>query len=329
MDVESIVIFRPGAIGDTLLDTPLIRALNERFPHFRIIYISRHPAIQILEYNKRVTPVLFSTKNIISIRRFKPSIFMDLKGNLTSAISARLSGAKYVFAIHKPGKIRYYNVAINPPFGKIHYTVYHRLEFLRPLGIDPMEVPIETEFPIPGHYIDHMNEKIRKMGVTGFFMVSHIRLDLPHRAWEPEKYCEFFNLVMRKFKIPVLLINDNPRTHAAIFECAKGLKVAPPTKSLHELGALMKLAGVFFGSDSGPKHIAVSQGTPTFALFFTELPEAWTPPYPHHSFAYKGLPCQPCWRKKCPLGTFDCIHKLTAKEVFEKFEKFLLKLNGK
>ncbi len=326
----NIVIFRPGAIGDTLLDTPLIRALNERLPDSKIIYFSRKPAIEILRYNSRVIPVEFSLKNVISVKkRFRPKIFMDLKSNFYSAIASKLSGAEYVFAIDKKRKFRHYNVPIYPPFGRIQYTVYHRLEFLRPLGIDPMEVSIETEFPFPHEFVEKMENSLRKMGISGFFIISHIRLDLPHRAWEPEKYCEFFNLVNKKLKIPVLLVNDNPETLEPIFQCARNLRYAPLTQTLYDLGALMRLAGIFFGSDSGPKHIAVSQGTPTFALFFTELPEAWTPPYPHHSYAYKGLPCQPCWKKKCPLGTFDCIHKLTAMEVFEKFERFLSKLNGK
>jgi len=323
----NIVIFRPGAIGDTLLDTPLIRALKTKFPDSKIVYFSRKPAIEILKYNRRVIPAEFSFKDVISIRKkFHPEIFMDLKGNLASALASKLSGAKFIFAIDKKRKIRHYNVPIYPPFGKIHYTVYHRLEFGRPLGIDPMNVPIETEFPIPVPFVERMKEKLQDAG--DFFIVSHIRLDLPHRSWGAGKYCTFFNLVEKRLKLPVLLINDSPGTLSQIFECARWVKPAPPTPTLHDLGALMKLAGVFFGSDSGPKHIAVSQGTPTFALFFTELPEAWTPPYPHHSYAYKGLPCQPCWKKKCPLGTFDCIHSLTAEEVFEKFEKFLSELDG-
>jgi len=327
-DGKNIVIFRPGAIGDTLLDTPLIRALKENFPHSKIIYFSKKPSIEILKYNKNVIPVEFSFMNLLRVRSyFKPTIFMDLKGNAISVIASRISGAKYRAGIFKEGRKRYYNVHIYPPFGKIHYTVYHRLEFLRPLGIDPMMVSIDTEFPYPEEYIENMKKNLEESGVKGFFFISHIRLDLPHRAWDIEKFCSFFKELKKKYPYPILLAWEPStlRLLEPILNCAP-VRLAPSTKSLFDLGALMRLAGVYFGSDSGPKHIAVSQGTPTFALFFTELPEAWTPPDPRHSYAWKGLPCQPCWSKTCKFGTFDCIHKLTPEEVMKRFEKFLLKI---
>ncbi len=325
--LKTIVIFRPGAIGDTLLDTPLIRSLNEHYPESKIIYISREPAIQILRYNERVSETNFSLREILKIRKLSPEVFIDLKGNAVSVISARLTGAKYRLGIYKKKRAKFYNVHVFPPFGKIHYTVYHRLEFLRPFGIDPMKQSIDLEFPFPEHFVEDMERKLKSIGISGFFMVSHIRFDLPHRRWEPEKFCEFFRLLHKKCSFPMLLVNDGRPTPELqnLLDCGD-VKLAPQTRNLFELGALMRLAGVFFGSDSGPKHIAISQGTPTFSLFFTELPEAWTPPGEKHAYAWKGLPCQPCWKKKCPLGTFDCIHKLGAREVFVKFKEFLSKL---
>ncbi len=308
-----------------MLDTPLIRALKENFPRSRIIYFSRNPSIEILRYNRNVIPVEFSFINLLKVSlTFKPYIFMDLKGNAVSVIASRLSGAKYRLGIFKESRRRYYNVHIYPPFGKIHYTVYHRLEFLRPFGIDPMSASIDTEFPYPIEYIEKMKKNLHEMGISGFFFVSHLRLDLPHRAWDIRKYCSFFNKLQREYAYPILIAWEpsKVKTLEPVLRCAP-VRLAPRTKSLFDLGALMKLAGVYFGSDSGPKHIAVSQRTPTFALFFTELPDAWTPPDPKHSFAWKGLPCQPCWRKSCRFGTFDCIHKLSSEEVFSKFKEFL------
>jgi len=328
-DGENIVIYRPGAIGDTLLDTPLIRALKEHFPRSSIIYFSRPPAIQILEYNKKVKAVKASILNARRVRKlYSPKIFMDLKSNYASLLASRLTGAKYRLGIYKSGREKFYNIFVYPPFGKIHYTVYHRLAFLEPLGIDYLQQSIGLEFPFPEKYVEEMSKRLKKSGISSFFMASHIRFDLPHRAWEIEKYCELFKRITRKYQFPILLIHDrsNLKEMEYLTGCGKGIYLAPETRNLFELGALLRLAGVFFGSDSGPKHIAISQNTPTFSLFFTELPEAWTPPQGKHSYAWKGLPCQPCWRKKCPFGTFDCIHLLSADEVFQKLDKFLSEL---
>jgi heptosyltransferase-2 len=64
--------------------------------------------------------------------------------------------------------------------------------------------------------------------------------------------------------------------------------------SVRELSALLGAASVYVGNDSGPKHVAVAQQTPTVTVFGPEHPFEWHP-YPqslHPYFFVENLPCR-------------------------------------
>src|SRR5689334_17876544 len=46
-DVQQILILRPGAIGDTLLTFPALRALRERFPRAALAVVGNRPALEL------------------------------------------------------------------------------------------------------------------------------------------------------------------------------------------------------------------------------------------------------------------------------------------
>jgi len=56
------------------------------------------------------------------------------------------------------------------------------------------------------------------------------------------------------------------------------------------LAALQRRVGLHAGLSSGPMHVAVSQGTPTFTIYAPQnSPLSWSPPGPEHSWVQGDL----------------------------------------
>lgn len=81
--------------------------------------------------------------------------------------------------------------------------------------------------------------------------------------------------------------------------------------SIKELASYIAGLGLFITNDSGPMHIAAAFKVPTVALFgptnFTR-----TSPYnnPNARLAHLNLPCMPCMKRVCPLGSHECMKEL-------------------
>jgi len=98
---------------------------------------------------------------------------------------------------------------------------------------------------------------------------------------------------------------------------------------LRLLASLLSMCLAFVGNDSGPKHLAVSVGTPTVTLFGPEDPFEWHP-YPqerHPRMFIEGLSCRkdalpgyPAWcgLDVCVVEKHRCMREISVAEVMRE-----------
>ena len=95
--------------------------------------------------------------------------------------------------------------------------------------------------------------------------------------------------------------------------------------SPRETAAVLEMASVFLGPDSGPMHLAASVGVPCVIAFSARgLPGIWYPVGERHQVIYHQTSCFGCNLETCVKEERRCLTSITVEEMAAAVEKVLL-----
>ncbi|MHB1286346.1 MAG: glycosyltransferase family 9 protein [Leptospirales bacterium] len=94
--------------------------------------------------------------------------------------------------------------------------------------------------------------------------------------------------------------------------------------SLKESAYLMTLSELVITDDSGPMHLSAALGVRTLAIFGPTDPVRLGPSYgPQCASVHLDLACQPCMKRRCPIGTI-CLEELPSDRIIDEAERLLI-----
>src|SRR5205085_12139269 len=97
--------------------------------------------------------------------------------------------------------------------------------------------------------------------------------------------------------------------------------------SLAELRALVEMASLYVGGDSGPMHVAATSVVPMVALYGPTLParsEPWRGrAWRAEAVETSGLACRPCDQPVCVHPDFRCLARIPPEAVVAAAERLL------
>jgi len=337
---QKFLIIKLSSIGDIVHALPFLRSLREHHPNAHIAWMVEESFQELLECNSdldEVIPVrikhwrknlsINSWREISKIRQLlKDREFdwtFDLQGLIKTGVIASMIGAPNRAGFHRDNCREKINTWFNNrrsqyvPNG--NHVVDLCLSQLSILG----NFDSRVEFPL---LISAENERVSET-----FMQENPELagkpivginpgaGFPTKMWSLKRYTQLADRMVSELGFSILLTwgpgeEDMAREIASAMEHKSW--TAPATTIAESIGLYKKLS-LFVGSDSGPFHICAALGIPTVTV--------WGPTHPnrngaystHHQAVYHELNCSFCWKRQCPLGTTECMEKVTVENMFE------------
>ena len=184
------------------------------------------------------------------------------------------------------------------------------------------------------HWPERAAQKISELFVTGGYdqsapyAVVHPSSRWMFKAWRPEGNAEVIDYLVSEKKLQVVVTSSPDSGELDYLD-----RVLAATRSrvlnlagkldLPELAALINGAGMFFGVDSLPMHMAAAVNTPAVALFGPSGEHMWGPWGDGHQVLAKPYDCRPCGRDGCSGSKISrCLVEIQAKRSFPFWNGF-------
>lgn len=329
-----ILIIKPGAMGDLLQITPVIRALKEMLPDARISVLvgnaasvdlfSHHPLVhETIVFDRRGEHRSLSALVKLWLRLRKRRFDMVINFQRSNLKAWMLASAAI------PCRTLVYHKAR----GRTVHAVVNHLETVAPLGIDPLTADQRLVF-IPGREAERFAEEIfDASGLRGKKVVAlNPGASFRIKCWPPERFAALGERLGSELGAGVVIVGGGSERDLAEVICS-GMSRPPldmvGRTSMLQLGAILQKCALLVSGDTGPMHMATAVGTPVIALFGAIDPDRTGPVGEGHTIIrHREISCVPCNAKSC-VNTrhLECMEEVSVDEVFRTVVDMLAK-NG-
>jgi ADP-heptose:LPS heptosyltransferase len=331
--VRGILLVSSTAIGDTLLSTPAIRAVRERYPKARIVAHFNRKNMELFEDNPDIDGVIpyyggykKFLRTIREFRRQKFDFVIIFHGNEPQATPmAYLSGARFICKL--------------PPPRRNGFLLSNRGRDAGVVGLHNIDMKLKSAsfFGCAGNsreMVLTVREEDRE-SVRNYLAGKGIRNDdiligfqvgaaNRYKVWPAENFVLLGSRLLCNPRVRIV-ITGSQREKKLCSSVADGIgqnavSVAGEL-TLRQVGALVKAMNVLVTNDTGTMHMAVALGTRTVSLFCPT--DDWgVGPIQDihlHKIIKKDKPCNRCITKKCT--TPHCMELIAVDEVFRAVEE--------
>jgi len=331
-----ILIIRLSSIGDIVLTTPVIRALNTQYPDIKIDYLIKEQFKDLIAYHPALDtihtiPKDFTFKQLLDFRKQLQSsgeydFILDLHDNIRSRVLTFRGNLPY----KRYNKHRFYRwlyVYWKIPTSAIEpYITDRYFEAAEPLGISDDGKGLDFYFPGDFTFASsNLAAQATAFGKAGQPFTMAPGAAWPTKQWLPERFVEVGKHLIDDFGATIALLGG-PAEQKLSDQIREGIDRPDSVldftgqTSLLETAKILEKSRLHIGNDSGLTHIATAfQKKVLVILGSTARPLAFHPKYTEHFIAEDPeLSCRPCThmgRSECPLGHLRCMKNVKVEDV--------------
>lgn len=314
LDMDRIVVIRPGALGDVILTFPAVRALRVQHPDAHITVVGS-PSLWELAgnlVNERISidaarfSTLYAEEPREDLRRWLEGVDRVIAWTVQDP-SPALRAAGVVDVIH---------VCPYPPAGK------HVSEWLCTAPPPGSPLPQGEKGGLTSGTVLPSPLAGEGAGVRGGPIIIHPGAGAVWKRWTAERFAAVGN-ALRQLGHEVMLV-EGPADGEAVARCQAAVSVPFPVlrdRTLPQLAAELASASLFIGNDSGVTHLAATAGAPTIALFGPTDPATWAPLGTVRILRHCGA--QATEPRQIRVCDGDCLEQITVEEVLSAADSFL------
>jgi heptosyltransferase-2 len=317
----NVLIIKPGAIGDLLHITPVVRELKA---------LAKNVSVTIM-VGSRLTAALFAGNPLVD-----EVIVFDKRGEHGTwggllALWRRLREKRYDLVLNYqrsnlkgwmlvtaalPCRVLVYHKSRR----KVIHAVVDHLRPLAALGVDPSAADRRLDFFPSAADEGYAERFIAGNGLSGKPLVAfNPGTSHPLKCWPTERYAALGDRLVDRFGCEIVIVGsrDERPLAAAVREGMRHPVHDLCGCSLGELGALLKRTEFLVTGDTGPMHVASAVGARVLALYGPISPVRSGPIGEGHRIVmHDELECCPCNRFDCRNPTYRlCMEMITVDEV--------------
>lgn len=318
-----------------LFSTPFIRAIRERYPDSFIASLVVPRCAPVLENNPHLDEIIIfddrgkhrGLLGKLSLVRLLRSKHFDtaflLHRSLTRTLICWLAAIPERVGYYTEKRALFLTKQVMPTKERLHKVEY----FLNIAGaFDIVTENKDYEFHPSLRDRDYINELLKDYGLreSDFLVVINPGGNWDLKRWPAENFARLCDRLIEKYKAKIIITGAEGDSGLAE-DIAKQMHGQPITlcgkTNLGELAALMAKVDLVISGDSGPMHIAVSQGTKTIALFGPTSPKV-TGPFGRGDYIViqKDVGCAtPCYRLDC--GNNRCMKAISVEDVLKEVKR--------
>ncbi|MDX1280808.1 glycosyltransferase family 9 protein [Shewanella colwelliana] len=274
--IQSLCLLRLSAIGDVCHAVAMVQAIQRQHPQIQITWVIGKIEYQLLKHLPGVDFVVFdksqgwrsyfNLKQALAGKHFDVLLHMQVALRATIASLAISAKVRIGFdrARAKEGQWLVTNLRVEP------LSTPHVLEgfmgFAKALGVE--DLTPRWNIPVPETDTDFAKHMIPDAHKT---LVICAAASKAERNWLPERYAAVADHASEQ-GYRVILCGGPSNLEKQLADAIQGFAIQPidnqvGNTSLTQLLAVLKRASIVLAPDTGPAHMAVTQGTPVIGLY--------------------------------------------------------------
>ncbi len=286
--IERILIIRLAPLGETVLTTPVIRALRQHFRDAYIAYmvaptredlVSANPHLnKVLTYQASVPKLIYQ----IARESFQMAVVLQPTFRLVLHTFLARIPIRVGFETNTGGK-KLLRLAV--PNNTVQHETQRYLDVVRALGIAVTDD--EPEVFVDKDGMAWANDLLENQKVNDSNPVVGLNpgAATAYRRWSTANFAALGDQLHKAYSAHIL-ITTGPREGELASEVAKQMSHSPiiiNQATPMQLAALLQRCHLYISNDTGPMHLGTAVKTPTVALFGASNLIQWAPPWNKHA----------------------------------------------
>ncbi len=347
LQLERILIFRIGHLGDTVVALPALWAVREAFPNAHIALLSNADAQNphyispdkvlpseglIDEFIKypgnlsRAATIAAMTKLMARLRRgrFDAVVYLMPRSRSLAQIARderffRLAGIAKIFGVEHLKRTRL-DEKIPVPTPTVEFEAIHLVKCLAADDLVSDE-NFRTEMLLSAAELAAARgwfESAATVDARNKIVAVAPGSKWASKVWPRQRFAEIVRRLINTFDVyPVIFggTEDREVGDSLIASWNRGANSAGDL-SVRESAALLHDCSLYLGNDTGTMHLAAAVGTPCVAVFAAiDWVGKWTPFGDNNRVFRKSVECEGCHSPVCH-NNHKCLDLVTIDEVY-------------
>ena len=299
-----ILIELPTWLGDCVMATPAIENIVNFDNDVQITFIGSFVAVEVMKNHPKVVK----------------TVVLDKKYRVLYKIARNLGEFDYFFSFRSSLRTKFLKFLISAKnkyqFDKNKYQHRHQVEKYNDFINDSLDI----NFPAGKLLLSTISSQSSTQKTVGINPGASYG---SAKRWYPEEFAKVASELSDRYDIVIFggpgevdIALDIEKL--LIKKDVKNYKNLAGKTTIPELINHISNLDLFITGDSGPMHVAAAFQIPTVAIFGPTKDNETSQWMNEKSIIVKkGLDCQPCMQRACPLQHHNCMKLITSVEVLD------------